>query len=230
MTFWGAIIGASVAIIGVYLTFNHNQRIMTEERRLNVLPIITISEITDIWQNSNEVSYNAFQVLNSVNDSNYLYKLWDNVNYYQTIFYFKIGLVFLDHHLDMPDKEYILTNFIDSISNCNEVNYFYAPFAFINSGLGTAVNLIVYIGTEVIINGEKKFQPISNSLIKSLNIGEELKITFVSIDYQEVASREFIVRLNYSDIHSKKYQQEHKLKFTDNMMFDLDTSVNQELI
>lgn len=67
LTFWGAIggaiIGATVAIAGVYLTFNHNQKMMTEERKLNVLPVVAVNytlkdkkeKIKELIENKNDI-------------------------------------------------------------------------------------------------------------------------------------------------------------------------------
>ncbi|QHI72680.1 hypothetical protein [Aminipila terrae] len=228
LSYYGAIFGGFVTIIGIYITLKHNQRITSEERRKSVLPLITIYEITEMWQNSNVIFKNLNTIEKLQNDFRYFpKKWWDNINYKENIFQFYEDRIDYQNLISDYSKVLIVENVEKFLENKIQ-EHIYVPFSFCNSGIGTALNLKIQIG---LANGDTvdKNKYILNTFEENLKVGEDCKISFYTWKCKYIP-RECRVKLTYNDIYLNKYEQIHDVIFTDRPFFTLTTTINQNLI
>lgn len=225
LAFWGAIIGATVAIAGIYLTFDHNQKMVSEERRLNVLPMIAINEIINVWQNSNQIDNN--QGIVKLFNGKLFKDWWVNASHLENNFQFYKKNVKYEKYLNDTYKNGIGKSYKEYIEKKNLVSNIYIPFSFCNSGIGTAVNLKIEF--ELLNDGEFVFN--KNDFMENLKVGESVVISFFCNDLDLLPSDTFKIKIIYNDIYTNEYEQIHIVSVpSSKQLLILDTAINQNLI
>jgi len=212
VTYFCTVMVSIVTLAGIYLTLEHNQKMVkdqlkqgedkfSEERRLSVLPIITIEE--------------KFEK--------------DNENYSQElILYFEEGIVSFLSGLHDLHKEIIKDIFM--IRTDGEVYVldrkgFYRQFSFTNSGIGTAVNLIISI---YVFDDEVK-RTLYHSSVINLKPMQSIRFAVLTRDIKYLDDR-YMIQFYYKDIYSNSYQQEHEFAtFKTSNLTAMDFEVNQQI-
>lgn len=252
-TILGSVIGAAVTIIAVIITLlinrdlvqkqidssnriseemiRDNQKRFDEERRLSVLPVITINKMmfeikkiklpSELKNDSMRTSFGIYQ-----EEDCWVEYLFDEV----VVCFTNTNQIRLYSHLTTDQKEIMDLGVFrkdGSLANNNgTVPYLYSPYYLTNSGIGALISLRIKI-IEKLLNNEMKEHV--NCMPINLKASQDIKIIIFAEKYEFISSN-YILGFEYRDIYNNTYIQEHEFYF-DQMekAFILNPDVNQRL-
>ncbi len=236
LAFWGAIIGASVAIFGVYLTLNHsnkqtqqlyeeNQKNLLVDRSMGVYPYLHI--VTDGW-----FSGSIDLIKKYINHGNYII-IDDNMEDNVIIFQKMLCDVSSEKDFNEVFMEYNLSKSLN-----------FDIYKIINSGVGTASNIFIktnfpydIANCDLSIADEANYDDVLDGFFHiPLKPNDEIVLVFGTHYYNKRTSYKFDV--SYIDVYGNKYSntfefendKKHGFRYIDNskQMIKETTSLYKE--
>jgi len=250
LNYLGCIIGALVTTLGIILTLNHNQKnineqikqnsiTIKEQGRLNVLPLLSLS---NIMLKSPEGSIEMTEDFNIIEEpeKTFSFESLINVLAYDENKWVEspiseIIISFTENGIEMHSKllekhKKILKESSISIDNgsamvmYNDIPVLYLPFYLTNLGVGAAINFNI-----TILDNNSEERNLLSYMRQSFNlkVGQGFRLLFFAekLDYVKYINLDF----SYYDIYGKGYTQSHGFFYSEEKKYIIfDTNIHQE--
>lgn len=241
LSFYGILLGGLITVIGIYLTLKQNQKLTEktleksdnkakEDRRLSVLPLITINKMEREFAKDDWLTYLIEKWLEEKEERDEpLIPLNDNLKYSeykleQIIICFENDDIKLHKKLTDKQKETISERWTYKNKSLYENKCLYIPLYISNAGVGVVVNM------KIQIYKNDEYQTGYESI--NLKTGEDFYIYFFSEDINNFKCEDnYLINFIYFDINGNRYQQSHDIKFNDEeKTYSINTTIKQELL
>lgn len=202
LSYYGTLIAAAGAAIGVYSSIKYSHRQYREDKRRDVLPYLIINVLDKKGINPFDIGWYGEDAIgeeqNKEKDA-LTYKEFSNKD---NFFIFKKGNMSYARKLTKEQKEdrtiYMSDESIEKLGGMWKNNNFYIPIKIKNVGKGCAIN------TTVTIEPDGKIESVESPSV-SVPVGEEIDVGLLFyIDDGLADTYSFIMR--YSDIYGNIYE------------------------
>ncbi|MCL2562932.1 MAG: hypothetical protein FWE08_02735 [Oscillospiraceae bacterium] len=224
LAFYSVLLGAGVAVWGVFLSIRYAQESYREDVRNRVLPFFTMDRLL--------VRARGFGLADLLPQES---PINENGKYYEEYsvqeFYFTIDGQNISVRSSWTDEQK------STISNCGvEVqrndqsgtwgwlfaDFMHIPIKLKNIGLGSAVNFHIEVNP---INNKGCF-----SRGFTIMPSQEAKFYIYIEKFNENVGRKYEIILNYYDIYNNQYEQVYPFEIKDNIRFEIDLSGLQKRV
>lgn len=238
LQYYGTIVAASIAIYGVYLTFQDNRRAIGEQGRLNKLPYFSLTTLRNSVRNpllgttsEKRIDSKGGEVLKpSDKNQEYYYK---EEKQKAAIISIREGTASIVTKLSEEDKRLITNGGVTEqrlapgvIGFTNE-HMIYVPIILKNVGNGAALDFRVCFYSREDGSDDRKY--VSST---SVDMDEEFYLGFFSVCEKEENVGEYLLEVIYRDIFENQYRQNCKfiISYENEVKVSMETVFKQILI